>query len=251
MSPTPLSEERLAQLIRAEAESYRPAADGATGIAARVATRRRARVRRRAVASLLAAAVVVGIAVPVADHLAGGPPKHQVVRVVPPSGTARPSHTRAAPAFAPSNQLVTIDSAKLQILSAGEGKVVRTLSLMPGLPQPPSSEASVDPSGHTAYVSVPTDVSCSSQEVVAIDLRSGQDRVVATAAYDPVVSPDGTRLAYVTDLGASCGNGSDVTVETLRTGSRQSWVVAPPATAPGQSSETLTSLHGHQPAAAW
>lgn len=173
---------------------------------------------------------------------------------VPTTKTANSGNTPAepathiAPAFAPSTQLVTIGTSKLQIISAANGKVARTVDLRPPLPQPPSETASVDPAGHTAYVAVAIAAGCESSKVVAIDLRSGHDRVVATSASDPAVSPDGTRLAYVDACGVTTPVAPvpEVTVETLRGGSSRSWIVLPPQDQPskasGLPSESVDSL---------
>jgi hypothetical protein len=139
----------------------------------------------------------------------------------------------------PSDEFITITGNKVKILSAATGAVIRTTTLAQVAPE--WSQPAIDPTGRTAYVTVTLDVSCSSAEVVAIDLRSGRNHVVASSASNPSVSADGTRLAYIDYSGTGCSAGR-VTVEDLRSGTRQFWQIAAPPPGPTRSAQTLTSL---------
>jgi Tol biopolymer transport system component len=89
--------------------------------------------------------------------------------------------------------------ANLVVLSARTGRVVRTLVTDVGVGAP----FSVSPDGSTLFFGQPSApaYSCPGREVAAVPISGGTPQVVASAATQPAVSPDGHHLAYLSYLG--------------------------------------------------
>lgn len=144
----------------------------------------------------------------------------------------------APAANAAQDRLVVLTSDfKVELIDAS-GRRVRTLAKDWGVRRYVPGMA-VTPDGSTLYMDRdrPTRggecVRSLVEEIVAMPLRGqGGPRVITQGRW-PVVSPDGSALAYAAPLtsGGACGNPSGVIVRNLRTGSERRWTL--PETAIG------------------
>jgi hypothetical protein len=103
-------------------------------------------------------------------------------------------------AFSASGAIVAeTTDAKLVVLSSRTGSVVRTLVTDVGVGAP----FSVSPDGSTLFFGRPSMSvdGCPGREVAAVPITGGTPQVIASAATQPAVSPDGHHLAYLSYLG--------------------------------------------------
>lgn len=103
-------------------------------------------------------------------------------------------------------------------LSTADGTVLDTLLDDTQVGEGATSQ-DIAPDGRTLYVA--RTVTACLAEVVAVDLADGTTSVLG-AGTDPVVSPDGSLLAYARS-GGSCGDEAQVVVRDLRTGAERVW----------------------------
>lgn len=235
------TEERLELLLRRETERYQPEERGFERITAKLGSRRRRRVAARSSLGVVAVGVIAALVVTLAGTGTGTGGERQNVAV----GPASPQ-----PAGPLSPVLVTVSRTAVQFLSPATGTVLRTVPLASRLTSVPIGQIAASPSGGEVYAAVYNsnlDTRCP-RELVAINTATGARKVIATGVSAPAVNPAGTELAYLTGNGPLAGTGvsrvclpTTVTVQDLRTGTRRSWRISPPAVR-NQGTEILESL---------
>lgn len=202
-----------ARALRQELDPTPPELDGL------LARRRRGRAIRRGGALFAAVVVVAGITVPLLTS--GGGRTTQVSAGPPP------------PAAAPSDELVVLRAGTIQLVDAATGGVVRTVADTHSAEGPLKGPISVDPKGSVVYATASLSISCPSQIIVAVDLATGARRAVSESAVDPALSPNGTKLAYLSVGGPNCTAG-EVVVRDVASGTQQSWPTSLGAAVPAQ-----------------
>jgi len=187
--------------------------------------------RRQQLVAVAVAAVLL-IVVVVAGVVAKTSSHHTKV------STAAPGQTNTTPAStgprsAIPDEIVAVTATQLTVLSAVTGDVIRVAGLQKALPSQLVDGVSVDPSGSTVYAATrSSDIGDCPAGIVALDTVTGAERLVVDSGREPAVSPDGTMLAYLSGIVHEAAPDSqdcyatDVTVENLKSGARQTWVVA-------------------------
>ena len=221
------TEERLRDALEAQASVVRPAIDAWDRISRALPE---ARTRRRPAFTVAFAAVgVLVIVALVAVSLRRG--SQQVTTGPPPAGAGKPA-----------TQLVALTGqGRIVLLDAETGKWVRTVAYTRA---DLGSTVAVSPDRRLVFFEASqrgVDYNPCGQGIAAVPLTGGPPVLVAPAASDPALSPDGQRLAYVTGTDElNCS----IAVVDLATGARRSFAYPfqphPPLVPGPGSSETYS-----------
>ena len=185
---------------------------GAEALIEEARRRRRRRWRRRAIAGsglgmLLGAGVIAGVS------LSGG--------TGPQPGGGGPL-SAGAPAAMPARIVVWTSTFRIEVLSSGTGRVIRTLAtdvaLYRGLPT-----LAVSAAGVVFF----DDARRGSEWVRSVRLAGGPVTTIA-AGTSPAISPDGRLLAFVTGTGQACSRPcpakpESIAVRDLAAGTQKTW----------------------------
>ena len=207
-----------------------PAVAGGAGTPAQAlfeeARRRRRRRYRWGLSAVLLAVLVVAATVwSFRDGTGPGSPPH-ADRALPPGATA---HEGMPPAMVVWAQ-VSPSTLAIQVVSSRTGRVVRTLATDDGVfnstPQPTvSTDGTVFFDDSVAGSSTPgPEAPPPTERVMAVPLAGGPVTFVALG-HDPVVSPNGRELAYLTFTQVDDAPES-IVVRDLRTGTSATWSFA-------------------------
>jgi hypothetical protein len=160
------------------------------------------------------AVIFVLLAAALAAGLAGVPGR--AGRPAAATAPGPPGHLQPMPPLV----VVWTGSFRIEVVSARTGRVVRTLAADVGLYRGlPTVAVSV-----TGMVYFDTAAPRGQEQVMSVPLAGGPVTEVAEGR-DPAVSPDGRRLAYVTDTDA--GAPAAIVVEDLATRTSNRWATAP------------------------
>jgi len=148
----------------------------------------------------------------------------------------------------PTEVVVWSNFGRIEVISSATGHVIRTLAtdvaLNRGTPQP-----TVSPSG-TVYFDDAHDVNINvpDEQILSVPLSGGPVTVVADG-HDPVVSPNGRLLAYLTYADYSSNGREGIVVRDLLTGETKTWQysntgpsVSAPSWSPDSESLSFTAV---------
>jgi PASTA domain/WD40-like Beta Propeller Repeat len=202
------TDELLRDALRTDAErdpAPAPAAAGWDGVRTRGAQiRRRRRGAQGAVALVSILAVAAGVLALAGTFAGGGGGTRRGVVATPPGGV--------------SDQIVVDRGDRIEVISATDGHVLRTL--VSGIDSNPGG-VSVTPDGTAVVYTRKSPAPRCGTELVEQPLDGGAERVIVGHSWNPLVSPDGQWVAYVTDDSCESGRpsaGAFLGLTGLRTG---------------------------------
>jgi hypothetical protein len=221
-------EDRLRDALHAKARQFDGAPDLRDGVVSLAVARHRRRRIQVAAGSALAAAAAVAVVLAVTGagddsrELRVGPAGTVTTEVSSPTTVAEEvvaPTTTAAPSGRP-DFVVAADEKRLVVLDR-QGKIVRTILTLPPTPANPPPECcfsfghiALSPDGKTVYFHQVGEPGAG--QILRIPFTGGEPELIAQNAWNPAVSPDGAKLAYLKDY-------NQLVVRNLRSGGERTW----------------------------